>query len=197
MLFGLGFSNEEGCSASVFSLAAAQLKYAATSALNIAHRSASWLISKALRFCLVWSMRLNEDDTVSISLFSFFRLLGGSKMSFSMEYIGGKFGFSHGGMDVLFFVADPAVPLDGNLRATIIRIQPRGQFDKQDHFVATGTWGGGNFRVFCKLLSFDTVGIKMLSEKDVSQLFEKLKVSPGAGHLSDGSATICVGQSDV
>jgi hypothetical protein len=28
----------------------------------------------------------------------------------------------------------------------------------------------------------------------VSQLFAKLKVSPGGGLLSDGSATICVGQ---
>ena len=44
------------------------------------------------------------------------------------------------------------LPLD--LRATMIRIQPRGQIDKQDHSVATGTWGGGNFRVFCKMLSY-------------------------------------------
>jgi hypothetical protein len=37
----------------------------------------------------------------------------------------------------------------------------------------------------------------MVSEEDVSQLFEKLKVSPGGGLLRDGIATICVGQSDV
>jgi hypothetical protein len=117
-----------------------------------------------------------------------------------MEFIGGKVGFSHGGMDVLYFVADPAQPLDGNLRAALIRIaatKTRGEFVVQDRFVTTGTWGAGSFRFFCKKLGIDSLGKKMPSEDDVSQLFERLKVSPGAGHLSDGSATICVGQSDV
>jgi hypothetical protein len=51
--------------------------------------------------------------------------------------------------------------------------------------------------MLCNRLSVDTVGAKMSSVEDVSKLLEKLKVSPGAGLLSDGSASICIGQSDV
>ena len=40
-------------------------------------------------------------------------------------------------------------------------------------------------------------GKKMASQEDVSQILEKLKVSPGGGHLSDSDAIICVGQSGV
>ena len=47
------------------------------------------------------------------------------------------------------------------------------------------------------MLSFEAVGKKVPSEEDVSQLLEKLKVSPGGGHLSDGGSLICLGQSDV
>jgi len=37
----------------------------------------------------------------------------------SMDVIGGKVGFSHGGgLVALYLVADPEQPLDGNLRAT-------------------------------------------------------------------------------
>ena len=36
----------------------------------------------------------------------------------------------------------------------------------------------------------------MPPEEDVSPLFEKLRLSPGGGQLSDGSTSICVGQSD-
>ena len=36
----------------------------------------------------------------------------------------------------------------------------------------------------------------MPSEEDVYPLLEKLKISPGGGHLSDGISSICVGQSD-
>ena len=43
----------------------------------------------------------------------------------------------------------------------------------------------------------DCVGKKVSSEEDVSQLFEKLKVSPGVGLISDGPVTIRVGASDV
>jgi hypothetical protein len=34
-------------------------------------------------------------------------------------------------------------------------------------------------------------------EEDVSELFEKLKVSPGGEDLSDGSTKLFIGQSDV
>jgi hypothetical protein len=63
-------------------------------------------------------------------------------------------------------------------------------------FVASCKWGGGNFQFFCKMLALDTAGKKVSSVEDVSQLLEKLKVSPGGGLLSDGSVTICVGKSD-
>jgi hypothetical protein len=41
------------------------------------------------------------------------------------------------------------------------------------------------------------VGKRMPSDEDVSQLFEKLKLSPGVGLISDGTVTIRVGASDV
>ena len=98
----------------------------------------------------------------------------------------------------MYFVADPAQPLDGNLRATFVRIasaKTNGEFDVHRPWISPHTWGGGSFRFECMKLSLDAAGTKMPSEEDVSQLFEKLKISPGGGHLSDGSATICVGQS--
>jgi len=198
MLFNFELSKEEGAGASLFSRA---VDYAATSALNIAQRSASWLARKALRIQTQVSMRLNHDDTVAIAFVSFFTLLSNFSVSGSMELEGGKVGFSHGGLDVLYFVADPEQPLDGNLRATSIRIasaKTPGEFDVHRPFVFSNTWGVERFQVFCKMLAFDgLVGIKMPSEKDVSPLIEKLKMSPGRGLLSDGTVTICVGQSGV
>ena len=94
-MFNFGFSKEEGVGASVFSRAAAQLEYAATSALNIAQRSASWLTLKALRVTDKWLMRLNDDDTVSISVLALFQLFGGLSTSVSMDFIGGKVGTEH------------------------------------------------------------------------------------------------------
>jgi len=154
--------NQEGGGSSVFSRVAAQLEYAATSAINIAQRSASWLTRKALRITQQWTVRLNEDDTVSISGLSFFKLFGGLSTSISMDLVGGKVGFSHGGLDALYFVADPAQPLDGNLRATWVRIpaaKTAGEFDVQRPLVASSTWGTGNFQFYCKLLSIDTSGL--------------------------------------
>ena len=199
MFFDLGFSKEEGAGASLFSRAAAHLEYAATSALNIAQRSASWLTLKTLRFTQQWSMHLNEDDTVSTSFLIHIRFLGGLSTSVSMDLIAGEIGFSHGGLDFLYFVADPQEPLDSNLRATLVRIPSttasHGEFDVHRRFVSSCTWGDGNFHVSCMMLALDSLGRRMPSEEDVSQLLERLKVSPGGGHLSDGSASICVGQS--
>jgi hypothetical protein len=203
MLFNLELSKEGG-GASVLSRAvqsaASQLEYAATSALNIAQRSASWLTRKALRITKQWVVRLNDDDTVSTSFIVLFKLLGGLSSSVKIDLVGGKVGFSHGGMMFLYFVADPAQPLDGNLRATWVRVasaKTGGGFDVHRPFVASFTWGGGNYRVVCPKLSLDQVAQKVSSVEDVSQLLEKLKISPGGGHLSDGSASICVGKSDV
>ena len=60
------------------------------------------------------------------------------------------------------------------------------------------------------MISMDVVGKKVSEEGDVSELFGKvssvedmsqllgkLTMSPGAGHLSDGTVSICLGQSDV
>ena len=63
-LFNFGVSKEEGACASLFSRAVAQLEYAATSALNAAQRSVSWLTCKALRFTETWAVRVHDDDTV-------------------------------------------------------------------------------------------------------------------------------------
>jgi len=200
MLFDLGGSTEEGDGASVLSRAAAQLEYAATSALNFAQRSASWLTRKALTFTAQWPMRLNEDDTVSISALGLYTFLGGISTSVKIDFEVGKVGFSHGGMDILFFVADPEKPLDGNLRATLIRIASTyatGEFDAKHSFVFAQTWGGGNFYSFCKKLSLDIEGTRLPSEENVAQLLEKLEVSPGGGLLSDGAVKICVGTSDI
>jgi hypothetical protein len=107
MFFSLELSREEGAAASLFSRAAAHLEYAATSALNIAQRSASWLTRKALSISSTVSMCLNEDDTVSISFITLFALFGGLSTGIELDYVGGKAGFSHGGLDLLYFVADP------------------------------------------------------------------------------------------
>ena len=64
-------------------------------------------------------------------------------------------------------------------------------------FVFFFTWGGENCHVFCQMLSLDTAGKMMPSVEDVSHLLKNLKVSPGGGHFSDGSVSICVGKSDV
>jgi hypothetical protein len=166
MLFNLEVSQQEGGGASLFSRAAFHLEHAATSALNIAQRSASWLTRKAMRIAKVWSMRRSdhdEDDTVSISFRVLFTLFGSLSTSVSMDYVGGKVGFSHGGLDAFYFVADPAKPLDGNLRATVIRItsmKTGGAYDVHRSFVASCTWGGGNFQIFCKKLSLDSVDPK-------------------------------------
>ena len=144
-------------------------------------------------------MRLNDDDTVSLSHLGLYTLFGGFSTSLSIDFVAGKVGFSHGGLEFLFFVADPAQPLDGNLRSTFVRIpaaKTAGVFDVQRPFVVSGLWGGGVFQAYCKMLSVDLVGKKMPPEEDVSQLLEKLRVSPGAGLASDGSASICIGQSD-
>ena len=100
---------------------------------------------------------------------------------------------------MLYFVADPTQPLDRALRATLVRVastKTEGEFDVNRPFVAALTWDGGDLHFSSKPF-FDMVGKKVSSEEDVSQLLEKLKISPGGGHLSDGTATICVGQSDV
>jgi len=208
------FSHEEGGGASVFSRAAAHLGYAATSALNIAQRSASWLTRKALQTAYQWSVRLHDDDTVSMASTLFITLLGGLSTSIEQEHSSGKIKFSYGGLDIMHFVADPEKPLDGNLRATFIRIasaKTEGEFDVQHPYVVSCMWGSGNFQIYCKTLSIDkvgkkmgkkmasedSVGKKMASEEDVSQLLEKLKISPGGGPLSDGTVTICIGTSDV
>ena len=107
-LFNFELSKEEGAGASV-------LEYAATRALNIAQRSASWLTSKALRIQHQWAMRLDDDDTVSISSTGLFSLFGGLSTSIRMDFVAGKVGFSHGGLDLLYFASDPEQPL-GNPR---------------------------------------------------------------------------------
>mmetsp|Transcript_33389 Transcript_33389/g.76341 ORF Transcript_33389/g.76341 Transcript_33389/m.76341 type:complete len:475 (-) Transcript_33389:165-1589(-) len=200
LVFNFECSKQDGAGASVFSFAAAGLEYAATSALNIAQRSASWLARKALRITHQFSMRLEDDDTVSSSFVGLFTLFGGLSTSVATDVVVGKWGGSHGGLDALYFHADPAQPLDGLLRATWFRLastKTDGEFDVHRPFVASCTWGGGHFKIFCKRLSMDIIGKKVPSLEDVSQLLEKLKVSPGGGHISDGRSSIFVGPSGV
>ena len=45
-------------------------------------------------------------------------------------------------------------------------------------------------------MAIDMRGKKMPPEEDVSQLFETLKVSPGGVISSDGTVTLCLGESD-
>ena len=74
MYFNCDFSKQESRgSASLFSRAAAQLK---SSALNIANSFVSWLTHKALNISYLWAMRLDEDDTVSVSLLYLCKLFG-------------------------------------------------------------------------------------------------------------------------
>ena len=73
----------------------------------------------------------------------------------------------------------------------------RGEFDVHRPLIGSRTWGGGNFHIVCPMLSLDIAGKKVSSEEDVSQLLANLKISPGGGHMSDGSSSICVGQSDA
>jgi len=130
----------------------------------------------------------------------FYKLFGGLSTSVAIDFVGGKVGFSQGGLELLYLVADPEQALDGTLRATMVRIasaKTGGEFDVHRPLVFFLTWGSGKFHTVCKMLSFERVGTKMASAEDVSQLFEKLKLSPGVGLLSDGSATICVGQSEA
>jgi hypothetical protein len=198
--FNFEFSKEEGAGASLFARAAAKLEYAATSALSIAQRSASWLARKVLRFTHHHACSISEDDTVAFSVIAVASFPGGFSTSLAMDYVGGRVQISHGGLDILFFVADPAQPLDSYLRSTCLRIasaQTGGKFDVQRPFVISCTWSHGKFHLVCKRFPLDTSGKKVSSKEDVSQLLEKLKVSPEGGLLSDGGATICVGQSDV
>jgi hypothetical protein len=184
----------------VFSRVASQLEYAATSALNIAQLSAWWLTRKALRISHQWSMRLNDDDTVTIAANIFLTLFGGLSTSISDSTVVGKVQLSHGGLDLVYFIADPLEPLDRNLRAMYLRItsaKTAGEVGVHRPIVIAFKWGDGILKTFCKTLSFDTVGKRVPSEEDVSQLCARLKISPGAGLLSDGSASLCVGQSDV
>ena len=194
MLYNFGgFSNEEVAGSSVFSRAVAQLEYAATSALNIAQRSTSWLTRNAVKITLEWKMRLNEDDTVSISHPMIFEFFGGLSIGLTMNFVGGKVGFANRGLDLLFFVADPAQPLDGNLRASLVRIpsaMTRGEFDRHRPSVFSCMWGGGNLQCFCKMQRLSLAGKKRPSVEDMSQLFEQLKVSRGGVHLSDGSLNL-------
>jgi hypothetical protein len=199
--FNFEVSNEGGGGASLFSRLAAQLEYAATSALSIAQRSTSWLTRTSLRIAHEWWIHLNDDDTVSLCDVLRFQLLGGLSSSLMMNFVAGKVGFSHGGLDFLYFIADPEQPLDRILRATLVRIasaKTRGDFDVHRPFVGhvvSGTWDGVDFHAVCMKLPLDIVGKKVSSEKDVSELFEKLKISPGGGHLRDGSVTFSVGKS--
>ena len=175
----------------------------ATSALNLAQRSAMWLTSKALGVTIQWPMRLNDDDTVSLSHLGLYTLFGGFSTSISISVVAGKVGFSHGGLEFMFFFADPAQPLDGNLRATWVRVpaaKTAGELELQRPFVISGMWGGGVFQAYCKMLSMDLVGTKRVCDspaEDVSQLLEELRVSPGVSLASDGANSICIGQSDV
>jgi hypothetical protein len=162
-LFNFEFSKQEGGGAGLFSRAAAQLEYAATSAFNIAQRYASWLTSKAMRGVTQWSMRLDEDDAVSISFISFFvlKMFRGFSTSILMKFVGGKVGLSHGGLDFFYFLADPMQPLDGNLRAAWFRIASTkigGGWDGHHPLVVSCAWVGGNFQIFCKDLALNTVG---------------------------------------
>jgi hypothetical protein len=198
-IFSLGLREEEGPGTSLIFRAAAHLEYAATSALNIAQRSASWLTRKALRFQHHVSIqRFDEDDAVSFSGLSLFTLFGGMSFSVSIDVVAGNVLFSRGGLNVLYIVADLTQPLDRNLRATLVRIpaaKTKGEFDVHRPFVTSYAWRDGNFHIGCKMLSLDCAG--MLSEGDLSEMFEKLEVSPGGGLLSDGAVTIRVGQSVV
>ena len=56
---------------------------------------------------------------------------------------------------------------------------------------------GGGGALAASMLSLSVVGNTMPLEEDVPQLFERLKISPGEGHLRDGSASTCVGPSHV
>jgi len=117
--FDFEFSKEEG--GSVFSRAAAHL---ATSALKIAQRSASWLTRKALRHKHSWAVRLNDDDTVSISVLVLFEIFGGFSASISIGLVGGKVGLSHGGLDVMYFVTDNVVQVQFNQHRWRVRCAP-------------------------------------------------------------------------
>mmetsp|Transcript_780 Transcript_780/g.2042 ORF Transcript_780/g.2042 Transcript_780/m.2042 type:complete len:267 (-) Transcript_780:20-820(-) len=213
-MFTFEVSKEEGGGASWFSRASATLEGAASSALSIAQRSASWLTRSALETSLEWLFCLDDDDAVRVSIKVMFKLFGGLSTSVSVHNTIGRAAYHHGGLGVMFFVADPAQPLDGNLRATTLRLasissyKPGGStssysgvFDAHRPFVLSCVWGGGAFRVLCKRIGMDLVSKKKAAivEKveDVSQLVEKLKVSPGVGVFRDGCATICVGQTEV
>jgi hypothetical protein len=194
-MYNFEFSKKEGTGASLFSRAA-QL---GTSTLNVAQSAASWLTQKALTYTKQWMVRLDDDDAVSISSTDFFQLFGSWSTSLSMDFVVGKFAFSHGGLAALYFVADPAQPLDGNLHVTWIRIpsaKTGGKFDVQQPFVVSSSWGCENCYLFCTKMAIDMRGKKMPAEEDVSQLFETLKVSPGGVISSDGTVTLCLGESD-
>jgi hypothetical protein len=87
IFFNFELSEELGGGASVFSRAVAQL---GTRALNMAQGSASWLTRNALRITHQWPLRLNEDDTVSMSALGLFKLFGGFLASVSIDFCAGK-----------------------------------------------------------------------------------------------------------
>ena len=130
-----------------------------------------------------------------------FQLFGGLSTSLSVDMTAGKFQFSHGGLEFLYFFVDAEKPLDHTLRATCVRIgggKTAGEFDVHCPYVATRTWDHeGNFHVVCMRLSYNLAGKKVSSVEDVTQLLERLKVSPGGGHISDGGISMCVGQLEV
>ena len=131
--FGFEFSKEEGGGASLFSRAVA-----------IAQRSASWLTRNALSITYKWEAELNDDDTLAVSVLGLYKLFGGLSTSVSLNFVGGKVGFSHGGLDFLYLVANPAQPLDSNLRGTLVRIasaKTPGEFNVHSPFVLAFTWG--------------------------------------------------------
>ena len=130
-----------------------------------------------------------------------FQLFEGLSTSLTMDLTAGKVQFSLGGLDFLYFVADPEQPLDHTLRATVVRIpaaKTSGEFDVHRPFVATRTWDhDGNNHGVCMRLSYSAAGKKVSSEEDTSQLFETLRVSPGVGRLGGRSVAICIGGSQA
>ena len=99
----------------------------------------------------------------------------------------------------MFLVSDPQQPLDGNLRATMVRIARakanQGWFDVYRPYIVSYIFGGGKYHIACKMLACNSFGKKKPSVENVSHLLQEQRVAPGGGLLSDGTVTICVGQS--
>ena len=71
----------------------------------------------------------------------------------------------------------------------------QGWFDVHRPYIVSYTFGGGNYHIACKTLACNSFGKKKPSVENVSHLLEELRAAPGGGLLSDGTVTICVGQS--